>query len=70
MLSNLISNAIKFTEKGKIVLTIKLGEKMPKKSMLQFDVTDTGIGIPEAFFTNIFQSFTQVDGSKRSQLNY
>jgi len=69
LLSNLISNAIKFTEKGKISLAIHLVYKTPKKSMLQFDITDTGIGIPEALFTNIFQSFTQVDGSKSRKFN-
>jgi signal transduction histidine kinase len=69
VLSNLISNAIKFTDEGKITLNIKLVNKVPKKSILQFDVTDTGIGIPESSFDNIFQSFTQVDGSKSRKFN-
>lgn len=69
VLSNLISNSVKFTEKGKIILNIKLVNKMPKKAILQFNVTDTGIGIPESSFDNIFQSFTQVDGSTNRKFN-
>ena len=59
ILTNLINNAIKFTESGGI--TIRVEQK--DDSNLFFSVTDTGIGIPEDRHENIFNSFTQADSS-------
>ncbi|MDO6518868.1 ATP-binding protein [Zobellia uliginosa] len=58
ILHNLVGNAIKFTEKGGIV--IKAEEK---DSMLSVSISDTGIGIAKDKFQHIFKSFEQVDGS-------
>lgn len=60
VLLNLISNAIKFTEKGKVELIVS---KSDEKDCLHFKVRDTGIGIPEQAQTKIFHSFTQADNS-------
>jgi PAS domain S-box-containing protein len=62
VLVNLISNAIKFTEKGSVELSITVLEKTTENSHLfQFRITDTGIGIPNDKLTKIFESFSQVD---------
>ena len=55
MLANLIDNAIKYTNKGKIV--ISLSKHSGDKTLLE--VTDTGIGMSEQFKKNLFQPFTQ-----------
>jgi signal transduction histidine kinase len=63
VLLNLISNAIKFTDKGAVSLEIvQLGET-DEEIKLQFTVRDTGIGISEEAQKNLFQSFTQADAS-------
>ena len=66
ILVNLIGNAIKFTQKGKVVLECKrIYEKeddSAKGQTLLFSVKDTGIGIPEDKQEMIFESFTQADG--------
>lgn len=59
ILLNLIGNAVKFTESGKVEVTTK--EKLDGK--LTIIVSDTGIGIPSDKFETIFQSFEQVDAS-------
>jgi two-component system, chemotaxis family, CheB/CheR fusion protein len=56
---NLISNAIKFTEVGKISLTIKFLNEDDEKTTIEFALTDTGIGIPESKLENIFDNFEQ-----------
>jgi two-component system sensor histidine kinase RpfC len=62
ILINLIGNAIKFTEQGRIDVYIRpIGQGRPQR--LRFDVVDTGIGIPEAAQARIFDSFTQADPS-------
>lgn len=63
ILINLLSNALKFTEKGKIELTISLLASENKKSKLRFMVKDTGIGIKKANQEKIFQAFSQEDNS-------
>jgi len=63
VLSNLVVNAIKFTEKGKIMVTVKLVEEYSGNLTVQVDVEDTGIGIPEKQLKGIFVSFKQADGS-------
>ncbi|MEO0293184.1 MAG: response regulator [candidate division WOR-3 bacterium] len=67
ILVNLIGNSIKFTEKGEVVLSIKLAEnkrrKKGKSVPLLFSVKDTGIGIPKDKQEIIFESFKQVDSS-------
>ena len=60
---NLVSNAIKFTEKGEITLAIRLLEEKLNSVLLRFSITDTGIGIPEVIQQNIFQAFEQGDSS-------
>lgn len=58
IVTNLISNAVKFTEQGFVKVTLE-----PRGDFLDIAVRDTGCGIPEAEFENIFQEFRQVDGS-------
>jgi signal transduction histidine kinase/DNA-binding response OmpR family regulator/HPt (histidine-containing phosphotransfer) domain-containing protein len=59
ILNNLISNAIKFTEKGEVTISIKLRSSREDNITLDFEVKDSGIGIPESSLGNIFESFTQ-----------
>jgi CheY-like chemotaxis protein/HPt (histidine-containing phosphotransfer) domain-containing protein len=62
---NLTNNAIKFTEKGKVQITVEIAEKgleKTGKAIILFKVTDTGIGIPEDKQKIIFQPFTQAEG--------
>lgn len=63
VLINLASNAIKFTEKGSIVVAIKQLSKSEKTAHLHFSVKDTGIGIPAEKQAHIFTAFSQEDVS-------
>jgi PAS domain S-box-containing protein len=61
ILNNLLSNALKFTERGTIRLHVKI--KPEKEDVLEFSVTDTGIGIPADKLVSIFNSFEQASSS-------
>jgi len=63
VLNNLLSNAAKFTENGTITLDINLQKEEGEHAVLDFAVTDTGIGIPEDKLEHIFESFTQACSS-------
>lgn len=58
IVTNIISNAIKFTDKGQIVLKLYV-----EQNRLHFEVSDTGIGINKADIDRIFEEFTQLDSS-------
>jgi len=60
---NLVGNAIKFTEKGEVLIRVEKREADDKSVLLHFSVSDTGIGIPENMIKTIFDSFRQADGS-------
>lgn len=60
---NLIGNALKFTHRGYIKLNICVLKPGKNRSLLQFDVADTGIGIPKEKLDTIFESFSQADAS-------
>ena len=63
ILANLLSNAVKFTDKGEISVSIS-GKKLENQCYeMNFEVKDTGIGIPENKMSCLFQSFTQIDSS-------
>jgi len=59
-LSNLLGNAIKFTETGGVTITARYNDPA---NTLEVDVADTGIGIPEQSLANLFQAFQQADAS-------
>ncbi|MBO6792662.1 MAG: response regulator [Balneolaceae bacterium] len=63
ILTNLLGNAIKFTEVGEVVLEIHAENISPNSVKLEFLVRDTGIGIPQNKIDHIFDSFSQVDAS-------
>jgi PAS domain S-box-containing protein len=61
---NLANNAVKFTDTGNISLQVKVAEKGPGKVYLRFEVTDTGMGIPQENISSLFQVFTRVKRDK------
>ena len=63
ILTNLLGNAIKFTQAGEVVLRAKLAEESGDDVTIRFEITDTGIGIAPEGRGRLFQSFSQADGS-------
>lgn len=63
VISNLVGNAIKFTEKGFIAITVKHNKTINDKAQLMFTIADTGIGIDNDKIPMLFQFFTQLDDS-------
>nr|WP_240125804.1 ATP-binding protein [Thermomonas alba] len=63
VLSNLVSNAIKFTERGSVTVTVKRIGETPAQHLLRFEVQDTGIGIEPEVRDKLFQPFSQADAS-------
>jgi len=63
ILNNLISNSIKFTEIGEVLISVQKNSTQLDQIELLFSVTDTGIGISSQNMDKIFKSFSQIDGS-------
>ncbi len=63
VLINLTNNAVKFTERGEIVVAVKAGEMSGDSVVLKFSVSDTGIGMDAEQLARLFQSFSQADSS-------
>jgi two-component system sensor histidine kinase/response regulator len=63
VLTNLAGNAIKFTEKGEVVIRVTVEKEDDAHVILRFSVTDTGIGVPTDRTDCLFQSFSQADSS-------
>lgn len=63
VLANLVSNGIKFTEKGHVALSVAAVETTNEVCRLRFNVADTGIGLSEEGRKRLFQPFSQADGS-------
>jgi two-component system sensor histidine kinase/response regulator len=63
LLVNLTTNALKFTERGQVLVEIAAIEQQAGAAQLRFDVSDSGIGIAPADLARLFQPFTQVDES-------
>ena len=63
ILINLMNNAIKFTESGHIQVAASLDRALPDATLVRFEVSDTGIGVPADRIGRLFHSFSQVDAS-------
>jgi two-component system sensor histidine kinase/response regulator len=63
ILTNLIGNAIKFTERGHVMLEIREDTRCQGATRLHFQISDTGIGIAAEKHSTIFEAFSQADGS-------
>ncbi len=63
VLTNLIGNAIKFTERGEVTVAVNLVEELDDRLRLKIEVKDTGIGITQDKLKTIFEAFNQADGT-------
>jgi two-component system sensor histidine kinase/response regulator len=63
VITNLIGNGIKFTEKGEVIVRVSRERETEQDVVVAFSVKDTGIGIPEDVQGRLFQAFTQADSS-------
>jgi CheY-like chemotaxis protein len=63
ILTNLVGNAIKFTDQGSVVIRVASVEETAKKATMRFEVSDTGAGISLEAQSRIFDEFSQADGS-------
>ncbi len=68
ILLNLLGNAIKFTQKGVVILSINaIDNKENQNQTLNFQISDTGKGISEAELSNLFEAFSQTESGRESQ---
>ena len=67
VLTNLVGNALKFTDAGHVLVSVTETARTPTTSHLQFSISDTGIGIPAEKHGAIFEAFRQADGSTTRQ---
>ena len=67
MLANFVSNAIKFTTNGSVCIEVRSVEEQSSVELLEFAVSDTGIGIPDEKLHLLFQPFSQADSSTTRQ---
>jgi two-component system, sensor histidine kinase and response regulator len=63
VLTNLVGNALKFTDRGHVFISVREDARAPGRTRLHFSVADTGIGIPSEKHATIFEAFRQADGS-------
>lgn len=63
VLTNLVGNAIKFTDQGEVLVRVQLDKETLTGTTVKFSVTDTGIGLSQEAQQKLFQPFTQADGS-------
>ena len=63
VLSNFVSNAIKFTERGRVLLSVQLTDQADSSATVNFSVSDTGIGISEEQQAQLFEAFSQADNT-------
>jgi signal transduction histidine kinase/ActR/RegA family two-component response regulator len=63
VLLNLLNNAIKFTDHGRIALSVRRQDSAKSADLIRFSVSDTGVGIDPARMDRLFKRFSQVDGS-------
>jgi signal transduction histidine kinase/DNA-binding response OmpR family regulator len=63
ILINLCGNAVKFTTKGHVYLSVECEERTGERARLRFSIEDTGIGIPVSKLHDVFERFTQADAS-------
>ncbi len=67
VLTNIIGNAIKFTEQGNIVARVSVAKSSDQQATIRFEVVDTGIGIPSHLHQHVFEGFSQADTSTTRQ---
>ncbi len=63
VLTNLLGNAVKFTDEGLVLLAVRVLEDDGETVEIEFEVEDTGIGVPEEQIEHLFEAFTQADAS-------
>ena len=63
VLTNLASNAVKFTREGQVTVSVELADELDEKVILRFTVLDTGIGMSREHIDQLFQVFSQADTS-------
>ena len=63
IITNLVGNAIKFTDRGEVAVSVGVDTKVGERIHLRFEVRDTGIGVPAENHALIFEAFEQADGS-------
>ncbi len=63
ILLNLVNNAVKFTQKGEVKISVRSEKQSESQAVIRFEISDTGIGIPEDRIEKLFRPFSQADSS-------